>query len=193
MEYFIALHGTSPDSSHIIEAIKSGYSYNLEEKKYFWRQYAAKFWLSIALGLHEVNRKCTIPMLSYQMQEEFNGLSRMGRNYNYLFGVGLDSRSYDRLKKVMISNYLDRLEKIIESRYCIIGFDNYAHVYRGVNLRQDRDTQYMPANFTVVGVTRLPQDRGLTVEPVRLADKISLASLPSDVKDLKPYEKIVSI
>ncbi len=127
------------------------------------------------------------------MQEEYDGLSRMGRNYNHMVGLGLDTRSYDRLKKTMIENYLKEVRSIIDSRYCIIGFDNYSHVYRGVNLRLQRDTQYVSSNFTVVGVTKLPLGRDISFDPVLLSTNVSLASLPSDIKDLQPYQDILRL
>lgn len=192
MEYYICVHGSTTDSKHMIENTQQDHKLESDEIQVLWKKYAAKFWFAMVLALHEVNRKCTIPLLSYQMQEEYNGLSRMGRNYNHMVGLGLDSRTYDRLKKEMIAHYLKEVQSIIDSRYCIIGFDNYSHVYRGVNLRLQRETQYVPSNYTVVGVTKLPQDRDINFNPVYLAKNISLASLPSDVQDLKPFESIVS-
>lgn len=191
MEYYVAVHGSRYDSRHMIENTQDNQRFDTEEIQLLWKTYAARFWLSMVLSLHEVNQKCTIPIFSYQMQEEYNGLSRMGRNYNHLVGLGLDARTYDRLKKEMIANYLKEVQAIIDSRYCIIGFDNYSHVYRGVNLRLERDTQYISSNYTVVGITRLPLGRDFSVEPVQLAKNVSLASLPSDIKDLKPFENTV--
>ncbi len=146
----------------------------------------------MVVSLHEVNQKCTVPLFSYQIQEEYNGLSRMGRNYNHMLGFGLDSRTYDRMKNIMIGEYIKNLNKVIESRFCIIGFDNYAHIYRGVNLRLNREAQYITSNYTVVGITKLPSNRDISFEPIRLTQKISLASLPSDIKDLQTFENIVS-
>lgn len=176
----------------MIENTESHERFDEEEKKYLWKTYAAKFWLSIAVSLHEVNQKCTVPLFSYQIQEEYNGLSRMGRNYNHMLGFGLDSRTYDRIKKDMIQEYLKNVNDILASRFCIIGFDNYAHIYRGVNLRQNREAQYITSNYTVVGVTKLPENRDVSFEPVRLTPAISLASLPSEIQDLKPFENRVS-
>lgn len=99
------------------DASKHKHLFDLEEEDYFFHKYATRFWYFCAKLLHEVNQKCTIPLFSWQMQEEINGLSRIGRNYNQLMGIGLDSRTYDRIKQGMISEYTKRVNKLVESRW----------------------------------------------------------------------------
>ena len=142
--------------------------------------------------LHEVNQKCTAPIFSWQMQQEFTGLSRLGRNYTHMMGLGLDSRSYDRIKKEMIGHYDKEVGRIVQSRECIIGFDNYTHIYRAIDLRAERETQYHQSNFTVAGITKLPHSPFVKMEPKHLTTNYVLASLPANLEDLKPFQEIVS-
>lgn len=190
-EYYISLHGNQIDSKLMRDANKAEHLLDHEEESYFFQRYATKFWYFCAKSLHEVNQKCTIPLFSWQMQEEINGLSRIGRNYNQLMGIGLDSRTYDRLKQAMITEYTKRVNQLVKSRKCIIGFDNYTHIYRAVDLNLNRSTDYHQANYTVVGVTELPDNVTISMEPRRLSPKHTLASLPSEVTDLKPFQETV--
>ncbi len=91
----------------------------------------------------------------------------------------------------MISEYTKRVNKLVESRQCIIGFDNYTHIYRAVDLNLNRSTDYHQSNYTVVGVTEFPNNLTISMDPKRLSSKYTLASLPSEVTDLKPLQTVV--
>ncbi len=174
------------------EATENNFQFDSEEIMYFYRKYITKCWFYCAKSLHEVNQKCTAPLFSWQMQQEFTGLSRIGRNYTHMMGIGLDSRSYDRIKKEMIGYYSKEVDSIVRSRQCIIGFDNYTHIYRAIDLRAERQTQYNQSNFTVAGVCKLPDHPLVSMEPKALTKNYVLASLPENLEDLKPFQDTVS-
>ena len=75
----------------------------------------------------------------------------------------------------------------------ILAFDNWCNVHGSPHLSTDRDTAYIKANFTVVGVSKFEFKVRPTFAWRWVDTKVAVASLPRDIDDLKAYEdKVVS-
>ena len=101
--------------------------------------------------------------------------------------MNLDLRTYDRLKKKLIEEYLEELQATLNRR---------DGIFRGTSLSVSWETQYYPGNYTVVGLVTLPVGHKIPKETVYLPPKnnqIGVASLPSELIWLRVFEKKVRL
>jgi len=124
-------------------------------------------------------------------QQEYRGLSRIGRSLTASYGGSPSVRNYDVKKQKLVDKYTIRVEKMVQDNNGILAFDNWCHIYSSPHLSTERDTAYIKANFTVVGVSQYQ----FLIRPVfawRWVDqKVAVASLPRSLFDLNVYEEKV--
>ena len=196
MEFFIVLHGSRSDVDILRDSSATGTALTEDVRNSLLRKYFLRFWYDSIKLMHEINPKCTRPLVFLGMLQEYRGLSRMGRLIGHMMGMNLDLRTYDRLKKKLIEEYLEELQATLNKRDGTFAFDNYAHTYRGTSLSVSRETQYYSGNYTVVGLVTLPVGHKIPKETVYLPlkdNRIGVASLPSELIWLRVFEKKVRL
>ena len=132
-----------------------------------------------------------MPLVHFTIQQEYRGLSRIGRSLTAAYGGAPNIRNYDKKKQKLIDNYSLRVEKMVTDNNGIIAYDNWCNVYGSPHLSTERDTAYVKSNFTVVGVSRY----NFQVRPKFawrwIDEKVAVTSVPRDLEDLKAYENKV--
>jgi len=127
-----------------------------------------------------------MPLLHFTIQQEYRGLSRIGRALTAAYGGAPSVRNYDEKKRALVDSYGARVEQMVKDNNGILAFDNWCNIFGSPHLSLDRDTAYVKSNFTVVGVSSYQ----FSTRPRfkwTYDGKLAVASLPRCVADLEPY------
>ena len=181
-EWFILCYGTKRDSKYVQAAIRGKLNHYYTSSLIL--KYGPPFWYFAALSMYRVNSRCAMPLVHFTIQQEYRGLSRIGRTLTAAYGGAPNIRNYDKKKQKLIDSYSLRVENMVTENNGIIAYDNWCHVYGSPHLSTERDTAYVKSNFTVVGVSRYV----FKVRPKfawRWVDE-------KVVQDIKPYENKVT-
>ena len=193
MECFLVRHSNGTMQETIHSCLKKKEILSDDQKAKFMKKYTLPFWFDLVKNMHDVNQKCTLPLVFWGLLIEYRGLSLVGRELQHFVGLGLHRRTYDRLKSSLMGNYVDKVQDIVNSRACVIAFDNYNHFYKRSDLRSDRDRQYVLANVTACGIAALPDDCGVPLRLVEPFEDIDFSHLPPTLVALRGFEDRVSV
>ena len=192
MECYLVRHSNGELGDNLRAVLKSSTELQGEERLKLLKKYSLSFWYDLVKTLHDVNQKCTFPLVFWGLLIEYRGLSRLGRELQHFVGLGLHSRTYDRHKGRLLKKYELGVQDIVNSRQCVIAFDNYNHFYKKSDLSVHRTTQLAFANVTVCGVSRLPEGHGVPLVFEELFDDIDTTHFLASHTFLKSYEEAVS-
>jgi len=141
--------------------------------------------------MYRVNARCSMPLVHFTIQQEYRGLSRIGRSLTASYGGAPNVRNYDKKKQKLVDDYTIRVEMMVRGNNGILAFDNWCNIHGSPHLSIERDTAYIKANFTVVGVSKYHFDVRPKFAWRWVDEKIAVTSLPRDLDDLKQYENKV--
>ena len=189
MECYLVRHSNGSLGDQVRQALSSKTPLEADKVQKLLKKYSLAFWFDLIKNLHDVNQKCTFPLVFWGLLIEYRGLSRIGRELQHFVGIGLDTRTYDRHKARLLKKYLLDVQKIVDSRECVITFDNYNHYYKRSDLSLQRDTQLAFANVTVCGVSRLPEGHAVPLRFEEIFDDIDTTHLPASHTFLRGYEE----
>jgi hypothetical protein len=159
----------------------------------FLRKYALSFWYDSIRTMHQVNQKCTRPLMLWHMLLEYRGLSRIGQQIGSAVGANLPESTYRRLKKDMLQMYDAKLIKMLESNSAVVTIDNFCKSWGNPTLSMNRPTQYINTNFTVnalCAITDAPPE-GFPLKALDVKNDLYLPSIPPQLKELAYYGKEV--
>lgn len=203
MENYMLSNSRETDFQKLSNALKTNTKLHEDVNQSLLARYAQGFWVDCLIKVHNVNQKCSLPLVYWMMLMEFRGLSRMGREICHRGRIGLPLRTYDENKQELISRYDNNLLNMLLRGDGIVAFDNFAKYFRASSLSTKRDTQYHLKNVTVVGVVSLQNTEKIIKEFVPLHDPrlsvlqlqkdIPLASLPKELIDLQIYQTQVPL
>src|SRR5690242_15897049 len=138
--------------------------------------------------MHQMNQKCTSPLLLWHMLLEFRGISITGQRIGAAVKAYLPESTYTRKKEELITSYAIFCER------CNLTTDNFNKSWPSPTLSMTRSTQYINTNFTVNALCEIenrPKD-GYPLVALDVKENIYLPSIPSKLKELKWYGKLVS-
>ena len=191
MECYLVNHTNGPLNDLLRKTLKNRSALPAHTMDKLNKKYNLPFWFDLVKTLHDVNQKCTLPLVYWGLLIEYRGLSRIGRELQHSVGLGLDQRTYGRTKARLLQDYTRGVQTIVNNRECVITFDNYNHIWRKLDLRQNRTGAYATANFTVCGVSQLPPGHNVPLLLEEYWDDTQLTLLVSSQIHLQSFSGTV--
>ena len=126
-----------------------------------------------------------MPLLHFTIQQEYRGLSRIGRAPTAAYGGAPTVRNYDDKKRRLVEEYGDRVENMVKKNNGILAFDNWCKAWGSPQLSIARDSALLLCNYTVVGVSAFEFLERPRFKWIWVDEQVAVASLPHAVTDLK--------
>ena len=104
-EYFLLLHAAEVDVKVLETALTEKKEIDPEFKESLCETYSLTFWYEAIRIMHELNQKCTGPLMLWHMLLEYRGLSLTGQRIGAAVGGTLPHSTYERKKKALIKDY----------------------------------------------------------------------------------------
>ena len=189
-DYFILIHGSEKDSRMVRTcSVRADIEY---EHFRVLKSYQSYFWYYAAISLYRANSRCSMPLVHFTLMQEYRGLSRIGKSLTAAYGGAPAINTFDRKKRILMNTYVSDVSQMVAENNGIVAFDNWCNVYGSPNLSTSRDTAYLKANYTVVGVTKYQFIQRPSFMFTMLNPHMALASVPQLVTDLEEFEAQVS-
>ena len=148
-EYFLLLHTNDHDVKILETTFLNNQQFPEETKNAWVDQFSLIFWYDSIQIMHQVNQKCTQPLLLWHMLLDFRGLSITGQRIGAAVKASLPESTYERKKEAMIIEYDEKLRQMLRSNSAVLTTDNFSKSWGSPTLALNRTTQYINTNFTV--------------------------------------------
>ena len=89
--------------------------------------------------------------MHFTIQQEYRGLSRIGRALTAAYGGAPTVRNYDDKKRRLIDAYGERVENMVKENNGILAFDNFCNAFGSPVLATERESALLLCNYTVAG------------------------------------------
>ena len=101
-EYYVIIYGSKIDSEHVLAVLTKKKKISEYKIDHLVRKYRSFFWLFAAISMYRVNRYCSMPLLHFTIQQEYRGLSRIGRALPAAYGGSPSVQNYDEKKRALV-------------------------------------------------------------------------------------------
>lgn len=193
LEFYILSYGLLCDSTLLAKRLNFEIDNNDYDTNAHFLKYASKFWMFAAQAMYKIYRRCSMPLIHFTMQEQFRGLSRMGRKMGSVLGTTPAVTTYDRKSKELTAIYKDEVYDMARNNSGIVTLDNYCHVYGSGNISLERDSSYSKCNYTVVALSAYEFKVRPSFKWTYMFDQNTVvASLPMTLFDLLDFQTEVT-